>query len=87
MSLVLSRFRLSMFLFLVGTVLLHSSEVRAAEPQPSQLRQLSEFGDVGSKQLAETFHNAIAELRKSGGVLSLSQEQWKQLRCSSNSRG
>ena len=26
----------------------------AAEPQPSSLRQLSEFGDVGSKQLAET---------------------------------
>ena len=53
--------------------------LHAAEPQPSSLRQLSEFGDVGPKQLAETFHNAIAELRKSGGVLSLTQEQWKQL--------
>ena len=42
--------------------------LHAAEPQPSSLRQLSEFGDVGPKQLAETFHNVIAELRKSGGV-------------------
>ena len=49
---------------LVGGTFLGSTIIRAADPQTSQLRQLSEFGDVGSKKLAETYQNAIAEMRE-----------------------
>jgi len=43
-----------------------------APPKPPLVRQLSEFGDTGAKQLLETCQNAIAELRKTGGVLEIS---------------
>ena len=79
MPLVSSRLCHLLAALLVGGTFLGGTAASAADPQPSQLRQLSEFGDVGSKKLAETFHIAVAELRKSGGVLSISAEEWKQL--------
>lgn len=78
MSFVTSRFCRSMSLFLVGAVSIVWT-ANSAETQTSPVRQLSEFGDVTPKQLTETFLAAIAELRKSGGVLSMSAAEWKQL--------
>ena len=70
--------RLGVTTFLGITLLVIASGV-AADPQTSNVRPLSDFGEVSSKKLVETYQIAIAELRKSGGVLSLSQEQWQQL--------
>ena len=53
--------------------------VIAAEPSASSVRQLSEFGDVGPKQLAETYQKAIAELRKTGGVIEIPAAIWSQI--------
>src|SRR5689334_5905131 len=79
MSWVFSRFNNSMSSLLIAATLLAASTTNAAEPQPPSVRQLSEFGDVTPKQVTETFHAAIADLRKSGGVLSMSAAEWKQL--------
>ncbi len=72
-SLLVNGLRVTTFL---GMTLVVIACGMAAEPQVSSLRQLGEFGDVTPKQLVETFQTAIAELRKSGGVLSLTTDQW-----------
>ncbi len=59
--------------FVTGTVVL------AAEPGASSVRQLNEFGEVGPKQLVETYQKAIAELRKTGGVIEIPASAWSQL--------
>lgn len=46
-----------------------------AEPR-SVTRSLSEFGEVNSKSVAETYQKAITELRKSGGILEIPAEVW-----------
>lgn len=56
-----------------------STVARGAEPTPSLARQLSEFGELNPKQLVETYHNAVNELRKTGGVLVVPANEWKQL--------
>lgn len=56
-----------------------SDRLIAAEPSATSVRQLSEFGEVKGKDLPETFHKAIEELRKTGGVLVVPSNEWKQL--------
>jgi hypothetical protein len=50
----------------------------AADPTPVT-RPLSDFGDLGPKQLAETYQKAIDELRKTGGVLEIPASLWPHL--------
>ena len=78
MPLVPSRSHCLLSLLLTLTALRCLATAGAAEPN-APVRPLSDFGDVGPKTLAETYQNAMTELRKSGGVLSISAEEWKQL--------
>ncbi len=55
-----------------------TSSLIAAEPTPVT-RQLSEFGELTSKQLGETYKKAIDELRQTGGVLEIPASLWPQL--------
>ena len=64
---------------LVALLALCATLATAAEPKPPLVRQLSEFGDTGGKSLRETYEKAIAELRKTGGVLEVSAGDWNVL--------
>ena len=53
------------------TALLLALPTSAAEPKPPLVRELKEFGDTSGKALRDTYEKAIAELRKTGGVLEV----------------
>ncbi|MBL8825499.1 MAG: hypothetical protein JNM18_00850 [Planctomycetaceae bacterium] len=55
-----------------------TTPLNAADPTPVT-RQLSEFGELSSKQLGETYQKALDELRKTGGVLEIPASLWPQL--------
>lgn len=55
-----------------------TSVAMAAEPM-SAVRQLNEFGETTPKAVKDTFHQAVKELRKTGGVLVIPTIEWKQL--------
>lgn len=59
----------------------HSSFVAqvAAAEATSVVHPLSEFGDVGPKELRATFEKAVTELRKNGGVLEIPTAAWSAL--------
>lgn len=63
----------------VGLLALCASLLSAAEPKPSLVRELKEFGDTSGKALRETYEKAIGELRKTGGVLEVPAADWSVL--------
>ena len=53
-----------------------NAKAPAAAAKPALVRQLNEFGATDGKNLRETYENAIAELRKVGGVLEIPAADW-----------
>jgi hypothetical protein len=73
----------AMFAIVISEPVSSAAETKAegkpapvAPQKPAVVRQLSEFGDTGGKQLVETYQSAISELRKVGGVLEIPAADW-----------
>ena len=62
-----------------GVLAIGIALISAAEPKPPLVRELKEFGDTSGKALRETYEKAIAELRKTGGVLEVPASDWSVL--------
>jgi hypothetical protein len=64
---------------IAASLCLSATATLAAELKPPLVRELKEFGDTSGKALRETYEKAIAELRKTGGVLEVPAGDWSVL--------